>query len=167
MYTVTLDSPASHVYGYSVLIALGAGLTMNTGFAIAGIDMANKGGSAQDINDVVMMQNIAQTSGILIALLISGQVFQSLVFQNLKAVLGPEGFTDAQVRSVASGTRSVIYMTLSPELAREVVDAITRAISRLYILTIVTGGLAFISSFFMKLENLFEPKSASRDEETG
>ena len=165
MYTVTPDSSPSSIYGYSVLLALGAGLTMNTGYAIAGIDMTNKGGSAQDINDVVMMQNISQISGILAALLISGQIFQSLVFQNLKTVIGDEGFTDAQIRSVAAGTGSAIYATLSPELAIKVVGAIAKSISKLYILTIAAGGVMLISSLFMKHESLFKSSPASSDDD--
>lgn len=165
MYTVSLDSPPSHVYGYSVLMAMGAGLTLNSGFAISGIDMSNRGGSAQNINDVVTLQNISQLSGTLLALLISGQVFQSLVFRNLKGILGNEGFTDAQIRSVAGGTRSVVFATLSPELAREAVDAITKAISKLYILTIVTGGVALIASFFLKYESLFKAKPTPTDDD--
>jgi hypothetical protein len=92
MFTITVDSPAAHLYGYSILMALGVGLDFNIGIAIAGIKMGAEGGSVLDVNSVVVMQNISQLGGILTALLIAGQVFQSVGFEKLNAVLGDRGF---------------------------------------------------------------------------
>jgi hypothetical protein len=160
MFTITLNSPAAQVYGFSILIALGAGLTFNAAYAIAGIKVALKGGSSTEVNQAVSLQNISQVGGILISLLISGQIFQSYSFQNLKIVLAGQSLTDDQIRSVVAGTRSPIFASLSPELAREAVEAITQAISKTYIIVIIAGGLAMICAFLMKRERLFATAKA-------
>jgi hypothetical protein len=156
MFTITLDSPAPHIYGYSVLIAFGCGMSFNLGYTVAGVKMALKGGSAHDVNLVVTMQNISQLGGTLMSLLISGQVFQSYSFKNLKVVLSGEGLSDDQIRSCIAGTRSTILTSLSPDLARGATEAITKAISKLYVLLIIAGGLCLLGSLFMKHERLFK-----------
>jgi hypothetical protein len=49
VFTITLDSPAPHVYGYSALIAFGCGMSFNLGYTIAGVKIALKGDSVHDV----------------------------------------------------------------------------------------------------------------------
>jgi hypothetical protein len=156
MFTITLDSPAPHVYGYSALISFGCGMSFNLGYTIVGVKIALKRDSAHDVNLVVRMQNISQMGGTLMSLVISGQVFQSYTFKDLKVVLSGEGLTNDQIRSCVAGARSTIFASLSPELARGATEAITKAISKLYVLVIIAGGLSLLGSLFMKHERLFK-----------
>ncbi|RDW66620.1 hypothetical protein BP5796_09369 [Coleophoma crateriformis] len=161
MFTITIDSPPAHIYGFSVLIALGVGLIFNAGYSIAGIKMGAKGGSTDDINAVVAVQNMSQIGGVLTALLVAGQVFQSIAFRKLTVLLRDQGFTDAQVRSVAAGSTSLVFESLSPSLARKAVEAVTSTISTIYVLTIVSGGLSLLCSLLLKRERLFKPTTVS------
>src|ERR1700744_73597 len=125
MYTITASSPLSNIYGYSILLALGSGLTFSLGYAIAGIKAAQKGWSAKDVQDAVSLQNVSQLGGTLFCLLILGQIFQSLAFQNLQQVLGGEGFSDAEIRSAIAGAQSQVFGRLSSDSAERATWAIT------------------------------------------
>jgi hypothetical protein len=155
MFTVKIATPAANVYGYSVLLAIGSGLTFNAGYTISGIKTAMKGSPPKDVQSAISLQNLSQVGGVMVALIISGQIFQSYGFRNLKAVLDGLGFTDAENHSAVSGTHSKIFQDLSPEIAAKSVEALTKAISKVYILPIVAGVLALLGSLLMKQENLF------------
>ncbi|KAH8429243.1 uncharacterized protein LDX57_006910 [Aspergillus melleus] len=158
MYTVNIDTKPGNIYGYSVLLAIGSGLTFQAGYTLAGIKVSLKGWPGKDIQMAVSLQNISQVGGTLLCLLISGQIFQSLAFSNLKAVLGPEGYSDADIRSVVAGTQSSVFEHLNKELAYESTKAITQAMSRVYSISIAAGGLSLIAALLMKKERLFGKK---------
>lgn len=103
----------------------------------------------------ISLQNISQIGGTLLCLLISGQIFQSLAFSDLRAVLDPEGYSDWDSRTVVAGTQSYIFEQLSNRLERESTKAITQAISRVYAIGIAAGGLSLIAALLMKKERLF------------
>lgn len=156
MYTVNFNTPACNIYGYSVLLAVGSGLTFQAGYSVAGVKVSLKGWSNKDLQSAISLQNISQIGGILLCLLISGQIFQSLAFQNLRIVLGAENFTDSDIRSMVGGTQSLLFGKLSPQLADLATQAITQAMSRVYILSIIAGVLSVICSLLMKKERLFK-----------
>jgi hypothetical protein len=58
MYTIDVDTPAISVYGYSILVAIGSGLTYQSGDAITSVKVALKGGFPKDIRGVVSLQNL-------------------------------------------------------------------------------------------------------------
>jgi hypothetical protein len=149
MYTVTELTPRANVYGFSILTALAAGMTLQMGYSVATVKAA-----LPDVPNAVSMQNLAQIGGSVVALVISGQVFQSAAFDNLRVALGGRGFTDAQIRSTVAGTQSPVFTALSQELKAEAVRAITQAISKVYILVIVAGAVLVVSSVFMRRERL-------------
>lgn len=156
MYTIQTDSSPGKVYGYSILIALGSGLTFNAAYAIAGIKAAQKNWSQKDIQSAVSLQNVSQIGGTLLSLLISGQVFQSYSFQNLKRVL--EGvdlnFSDAEIRGAVTGTQSLLFARLSDGVKQQAIEAIMEAMKRVYILSIVAGVLSLLCALVMKKERL-------------
>lgn len=155
IFTISASSPARNVYGYSILLALGSGLTFQAGYTIATVKVSQKGWPAKDVQSAISLQNISQIGSTLICLLISGQIFQSLAFRNLKSVLTGQDFTDAEIRSAVSGTQSVLFEHLTPEMVEKVTEALTKAISRVYSLSIVAGGISLIVALFMKKERLF------------
>lgn len=152
MYTVSSSSPIAHIYGYSILIAFGAGIALQTGYALATVKVP-----MHDIPSVISLQNVSQIGSIVIALVISGQVFQSLAYNNLLSVLGGQGFSNDEIHAAVAGTQSTVFTSISPELRQLSVDAITSAMSRVYILVITAGAVAFVSSVFMKRERIFAP----------
>ena len=161
MYTIKISSPSGNVYGYSVLIAIGSGLTYQAGYAVAGVKVSLKGWSSKDVQSVMSLQNISQIGGTLLSLLISGQVFQSLARKNLGSALSGQGFSDTDIRSAIAGTQSTLFERLSPQQAESATQAITDAMSRVYILSVTAGALSLISALLMKKERLFGVKAAA------
>lgn len=63
---------ASQIYGFSVLMAVGTGITMQLGYAVASLTVP-----PSDIFSAINLQNIAQIGATVICLVIAGRVFQS------------------------------------------------------------------------------------------
>lgn len=161
MYTVKISSPSANIYGYSILIAIGSGLTYQAGYAIAGVKVSLLGWSGKDVQSAISLQNISQIGGTLLSLLLSGQVFQSLARNNLKSALSGEGFSDADINSAIAGTQSAVFDRLNPQQAESATQAITDAMRRVYILSITAGALSLVSALLMKKERLFGVKATA------
>lgn len=161
MFTVDIGTSAGKVYGYSVLIAIGTGLTCQSSYSIAPVKVAmNSRYGPQMIPDAIGFINMAQIGSVVHALAISGTVFQNLAFQNLKTALAGRGFTDSQLHGAISGAQSGLLANASEEVKVLAVGAIIKAMDRVYILVIVAGGVVFLASFAMKWEKLFMKMSA-------
>ncbi|KAL7930691.1 MFS general substrate transporter [Trichoderma chlorosporum] len=155
MFTVHINTSPAKVYGYSILLAIGSGLSSQAGYAIAGIKIASKGWPAVDIQRSISAQNFWQLCSSLLALLISGQIFQSLAARKLAVALSGHNFSDAEIRGAVAGLQSSLLKSLSPHLAAKAVNAITEAMRPVYILNIVYGCICLLASTVMKRERLF------------
>lgn len=145
MVTVTAATPTGAIYGFTVLLAIGCGITVQAGYAIASVTVATQGRPA-DIPNAIMLQNVSQLGATLIALVISGQVFQSVAYANLARALAPLHLADAELRSAVAGAQSAIFTQLDPVSRRAAVDAVTAAIQRVWILTLVAGVVTLLIS---------------------
>ncbi|KAF2132025.1 putative efflux pump antibiotic resistance protein [Dothidotthia symphoricarpi CBS 119687] len=155
MFTVTPDTPMANVYGYSIILGAGTGLVNNLGFTVAGVTIMAETGNGLNIQRVISMQNLSQLGFQTLSLLIGGQIFQSLSMRNLTQVFRGLGFSQAEIRSVITGTRSALFARLTPALQEEAIAAITNAMSRVYILSIAAGAITTICALLMKKEKLF------------
>jgi hypothetical protein len=155
MFTVHVETAPAKVYGYSILLAIGSGLSSQAGYAIAGIKMTSKGWPAVDVQRSISSQNFWQISSSLLALLVSGQIFQSLAVRNLAFALSGRGFSDAQIRGAVAGLQSSLLASLDSRLAAEAISAITEAMRSVYVLNIVYGLVCLLATLAMKKERLF------------
>lgn len=160
MITVKASTAAGAIYGYTVIIAIGSGLTIQTGYAVATLLRA-QAGFPEDITNVVALQNTAQLGSTLISLVISGQVFQTYAYNGIAAVLAGRGYTSAQTRDAVSGTQSAVFNGLSPQLKSGAVSAVTAAIDKVWILSLVGGVLVLVIAPFMKKERLLGLKATA------
>jgi Major Facilitator Superfamily len=150
MYTVTPETSTSALYGYSVLIALGAGSTLQAAYSITGSKV-----EPHDIAAAVGFINVGQLGSITLALGISSAVFQNVAFNKLQVALAGYNYSPADLRAAIAGTKSVIFMTADPAVQKLAVAAIVEAMDKVYALVIAAGALALVSSVFMKREKLF------------
>jgi MFS family permease len=150
MYTVTSTTSASAIYGFSVLIAIGAGVTSQAAYSIAPAKV-----QPHQIAAAIGYINVAQIGGVVIALTISGAVFQNVAFNKLSHVLSGMGFTADDIRSAIAGSQSTLFEHLPTALRTEAIEAIVQAISKTYALVIAGGALALVTSVFLKWEKLF------------
>ncbi|KAF2664197.1 MFS general substrate transporter [Microthyrium microscopicum] len=151
MYALVKPStPNANVYGFSILAAIGAGLSQQAAYSVA------QGKAPTDrIADAVGFVNSAQIGGIVIALTITSAVFQNIGYAHIAEAVDGLGFSPEEIHGALTGAKSAIFETVSPEVREKVIEGIVKAISDGYILLIVAGAVNLIAAFFMKRERLF------------
>lgn len=140
----------ANIYGFTILMAVGAGLTMQLSYSVGPLAAEEK-----DQGHVISFMNVAQIGGTVIALVVAGQVFQSLAVRNLQVVLAGKGFSDVQIRSGVAGVRSELFLQLSGGQREAAIDAITRAMQKAFVLPVVAGAVMIVASVLMKREKQF------------
>jgi len=154
MLTVHPSTPVANTYGYSILLAVGSGLTIQAGYSIASVKAGNKG-NASNLQSAVTLQNISQLGSTLICLVLSGQVFQSIAFKELSRVLSGSEFSDSEIRSAIVGSSSQLFGQLDTEMTTKAIGAIASALIKVYALSLSAGVVMVIVSAFMKRERIF------------
>jgi MFS family permease len=144
------ETSTSAIYGISVVLAIGTGLTMQIGYAVATLKV-----SPEDVTNSLSVQNVCQIGGTTICLIMAVLIFESAAVRNVDGVLAGQGFSEDQIRAAVAGTRSVIFEKLSGELKTQVIAGITKAIQTSFILVIVAGAMIVVSGVAMKWEKLF------------
>ncbi|KAI5455988.1 major facilitator superfamily domain-containing protein [Mariannaea sp. PMI_226] len=150
MYSlVTASTEAAAIYGFEVLIAIGAGLTQQIAYAVAPVKV-----KPHEVPAAIGFINIAQLGSISIALAISGSIYQNLGFHFLQDALKEFDYSQADIKSALAGVKSVV-LTHSDARVRELaIGALVRTISSLYGLVIGAGALTLVCAAFMRLEKL-------------
>ncbi|KAJ5148571.1 hypothetical protein N7448_000149 [Penicillium atrosanguineum] len=148
MSTIDENSSNSLVYGYSILIGIGAGMFIQAGFSVAQAKVTPSRES-----DASSFIALAQNLGIVLALAISGAVFQNKALDELQKIL-PNLPRDA-LRGAISGSNGGILKQIPADTKVKVLHAVVDAMSRTYYLVVAAGALTIIGSLFMKHERIF------------
>ncbi|KAI9820110.1 MAG: hypothetical protein M1832_003817 [Thelocarpon impressellum] len=148
MYTVDEFTSTSAIYGYSVLLATGAGSYCQTSFSVAQAKVA-----PQEISMAIGFITLGQLGGGTVALAIANSLFLNQSTAKIVRLL--PGVPLETVRNAISGAGSALFKSLSPELRAEVLAAIVASIGRVYILVITAAALSIVVSVFLKREKLF------------
>jgi MFS family permease len=150
MHTIDSNTGASKIYGYSVLVAIGAGSTLQSAYSIAAAKVL-----PQEIPAAIGFINHAQLGSIVIALSISGTVFQNTALSKLRTALAGSGFSEEEIASAVAGTQSAVFQHGSSAVKAAALKAIIQAMDNVFVLVIAAGALVLVSSIFMKREKLF------------
>ena len=147
---LTADAQTSVIYGLTVVVAFGCGLSMQKSYSIAPLtpDPANVG-------PALSLQNVAEIGGQVIALGISGQIFHSVAIRNLSKALAGHGFSRAEITAVLAGAQSSLFSELDENLRAAAVSAITNGLQLTFVLIPIAGGVMLIASLCMKWEKLY------------
>ena len=150
---VFLDPSTSQglIYGVSVIIALGTGLTVQLGYAVATLTVDD----AADVNHAISLQNIAQIGGNTVALVIAGKVFQANAVKNLTVALAGQGFSAQEISEATAGAQSALFARLSGELREAAVAAIVKAMQQSIAMVVASGAIMIVVAAVMKRERLF------------
>ncbi|KAJ5536079.1 major facilitator superfamily transporter [Penicillium frequentans] len=148
MSTIDETSPISRVYGYSALIGIGAGMFIQTGFSVAQAKV-----SPSRASDAASLIAFAQNIGIVLALAISGSVFQNQALDSLQKLL--PGIPREALRGAISGSNSDLIKTIPAETQAKVIHAIVYAMSHTYYLVITAAVMTAVGSLFLKRERIF------------
>lgn len=155
MFTIDATTSPANVYGYSILMAVGSGLTIQMAYSVGPLKVAlNPAWGQVMIPDLIGFMNTAQIGSIVHALAISGAVFQNLAFHNLKSSLGPMGFTDSQLHQAISGLKSEVLINSTAQTKALAVEAIISAMDHVWILGVAGGGALVIAALFLKREKI-------------
>jgi hypothetical protein len=146
-HVVDLDTNAGKVYGYSILVGLGTGIFVQSGFSVAQVKVppAQLGAATGFIA-------LGQLIGPTIALAIAGTVFINTATHNLEKLL-PDTPVDT-IKNAIAGTASNLLDGLDPETQRAALTIIVQSIQKVYILPITAMVLGFICSLLLKWEKI-------------
>lgn len=143
MYTVGIDSSTARIYGYSILLAVGAGAFVQTSFSVAQGKV-----EPRMIPLAIGFITAGQIGGVTISLAIANSVFLNKSTNGIQALL-PDLPKD-QVQAAISGAGSAFLAALDDRTKRLVLEAIVNAMKNVYILGIVAGAVGLLLAFSMK-----------------
>ncbi|KAF2432410.1 MFS general substrate transporter [Tothia fuscella] len=152
---VDVNTPNAHIYGFSIILGLGAGISQNTAYSVAPAKVP-----PHRVSDSIGFINAAQLGAIVIALTITSTVFQNVGFSNVQQALEGLYFSEGDIRAALAGAKSEVFTSISPEVREKVMEGIVEAIGNGYILVIVAGVISLICAALMKREKLFMEASA-------
>jgi hypothetical protein len=149
VYLEPSTSPGA-IYGLSILVAVGTGLSMVTGYTIATLTL-----KPEDVGPGLKLQNVSQIGGQVIALAVAGQIYQSTAIKQLTGALAGKGFSEMEIRSAVAGSQSALLKELNGDLRERAIEAITYAMQMTFVLIPVAGGIMLVAALLMKREKLF------------
>jgi MFS family permease len=153
MYSLLdVDTSTSKIYGFTVLMATGAGLIGQASYAIAQAKVAPR-----DLAAVVSFMNVAQIGSIVLALTIAGAVFQNVAIHKLGEALAGQGYSIEEIKSAVAGTQSRIFIEGSPEVKMLALKALIQAMDKVFALVIAGGALTMVCGMLMRREKVFLP----------
>lgn len=118
-------------------------------FIQASFSVAQAKVSASRASDAASFIALAQNLGIVLALAISGAVFQNKALDELQKLL--PHMTRSQLRGAISGTNSGLFKQIPADTRSRVLHAVVGAMSRTYYLVVAAGALTVLGSLFMKV----------------
>lgn len=149
MHSVDVNTSTSAIYGYEVLMAIGAGLTMQVAYSVSVVKVKK-----HDIQNAIGFINVAQIGTIAISLSIAASIFQNRGFVNLRDALQGYGFSEQELRGALAGAQSAVLMGGDAVVRAKAIAAIVKTLDSVWILTIVAGAVSLVSGVAMRWEKL-------------
>lgn len=147
MYTVTVDTSVSAIYGYSVLLGIGGGCFMITAFGCVS-DIVDP----KDIFNAIGVISLVQCLGITFFPSLSGSVFQNMGAKYIAPLLPADYVGDP--RTILAGASGAEWQSFSEDVQARLVNAIVDAMSNVYIMIIVATGVTVLLSPFLGVSTL-------------
>ena len=154
--TVDLETSAATIYGYSVLLGLGAGLYTQLSYPVAQLKV-----SRVEISEVVTFLGFSQIAAIVLALTISSSFFLNDATARIAAIL-PDVPHDVVQQGIL-GTSGQFFATIPDAQRKPVLGAIVHSISNAYGMVVAAGAFAFLLALTMKRERLAAPMPTSNE----
>lgn len=142
MYTVTVDTSVSAIYGYSVLLGIGGGCFMLTAFGCVSDIVDTK-----DIFNAIGVISLVQCIGITFFPSLSGTIFQNVGARYVAPLLPSDYSEDPKV--ILAGASGTEWQSFTEDVQAQLVVAIVDAMSNVYIMAIVACGITALLSPFL------------------
>ncbi|KAJ5153823.1 Major facilitator superfamily domain general substrate transporter [Penicillium coprophilum] len=153
MFTVDTTTSVSNIYGYTVIIGIGAGLFCQASFSVVQAVV-----QPEMVPASIGFISTGQVTGITLALAIANAVFLNKSEDGIKAIL-PNTPT-AEIQQTITGAGSAIFENMSADDRQRVLAVIVSAISSTYALVTTAGSLVTVLSLLLKRNRLFVTAAA-------
>lgn len=147
-YTTNIHTSPAESYGYSILIGIGM-TTYQAAYSVATVRVA-----PEEVAAVIQYINVAQQGSILIALTICSAIFQDIAYDRLINILGPAGYSTADIQAAIAGARSKALTSAPADLRAATLEVLISVIGDCYLLVVVSGALLIICAACMHWERL-------------
>jgi MFS family permease len=94
---VSVETPTSHIYGFSILLGLGAGLSQQAAYSIAAAEVP-----PNRVADAVGFINTAQIGSSVVALTIASAVFQNVGMSRVSNARQGLGYSVTEIHDTLS-----------------------------------------------------------------
>ncbi|KAJ5689705.1 MFS general substrate transporter [Penicillium macrosclerotiorum] len=148
MSRLKLESSNSEIYGYQVLIGLGARSFAHAGFAVIQTVVNIK----DTVNGVTLIM-LGQLCGLAFSLSVTGALFINLARNNLQHVF--PNVDKSTLASIVSGTSGGFLETQSDSKKSQALEAIVSALQDVFTEVYVVAALACILSVFLKWRKVY------------
>lgn len=149
MRLVTVTSPDSVVYGYSVVLAAGVGACTQASFAAAQTRV-----KPEKIPRLLSFLGISQMLGMALVFATSYSIFFNKATARVGRIL--VGAPTASVQSAIAGTGGGFFALLDEERRGLVLDAIVASMSDVYDMILASGVLCLLLALAMRKDRAFK-----------
>lgn len=147
MYTIDAATSNARIYGYSILLGIGTGAYLQMPFAVAQAQV-----STALVPMAVAFTAFAQLAAPAITLSIANSIFLNGASKGLLRVI--PGASPDLIRGLLFGAGNNHLASLGPEAHGQVLGVIVGAMSKIYILVIVSGALTLVLTACLTLYDL-------------
>ncbi|RAH71715.1 putative MFS drug efflux transporter [Aspergillus aculeatinus CBS 121060] len=144
---IDLSTSNAFIYGAMVINGIGTGMYLNAPFALAQFLVP-----PQEIFNAVGFIMCARGGGLAIAVSIGNSMFLNLAQNRIQALFPSMNHT--QIQSLTSGIGSSLLESMDESEQQQVLGAIVRAISRVFIESLVAGCFCFVLTLFMERKKI-------------
>lgn len=148
MFRVDVNTPDSHIYGFTALIGMGVGSYLTAGIAVVQALV-----EPHEVSDAVGFMTAAQNMGLITFLGVAGALYIIIGTENLAAVLPEHSHDD--LLQLTTGIHGTIFQHLTPEQQVQVVDQVTFATRNPFGLVMAASALTFVLSLFLGRKKLY------------
>ena len=149
LYTVDLTSSTGKIYGYSVILGIGAGA-----FNQAAFPVAQARNEPKLIPQAIAFITCGQMAGAAFSLSVANSIFINRATSMIAQVLPNSTLNELQQAILGVGWNFIDSLDDSRRI--RVLEAIVKAIDDTYATVIAAGALATVMAVFMKREKLFQ-----------
>ncbi|KAL8290976.1 hypothetical protein RB601_003658 [Gaeumannomyces tritici] len=156
---VVAEDATSLVMGRLAVIGTGVGTVFQTG---ASVFKARAGANPVLEANLITIFLVSQLGGVALFTSVGGCIFQNVGFRYVRdAILsGPggdalkESLKDEDIRQALAGLESSILRGADSDMARRLVEAVTKVIGQMYYIVIAAGAVIFLCGCGMRWEKL-------------
>ncbi|KAH8719434.1 putative MFS drug efflux transporter [Phaeosphaeriaceae sp. PMI808] len=140
---VEVHTTASHIYGFSVIIAFGCGL-----YTQGPISVVQSLFPAERVADATAFVGFGQVMGVAIMLAIANAVFLNQVTIRVEQLIPDTSLP--QVQAAIQGVGSELFKSSSENIRAAILQVIVDSLNKTYLLVVVAGAVTAILSLLLK-----------------